>query len=473
VSTSRIRVPQLGFDAVRREFEVPQEFPVAALRKAAEAAAARKLPKDDATHIPLVTLDPQGSRDLDQAMHLARHDGGYRVSYAIADVAAFVEPGGALDVETWDRGVTIYCPDLRVPLHPEVICEGAGSLLPGQVRPAVLWQIDLDGSGEVVDVAVRRARVQSTAQLDYPSVQSTVDSGGPHPSLALLPEIGALRLQLAERRHAIELNLPDQEVVPDSSGGWTLAFRAQLPVEIWNAQISLLTGMCAADIMLSAGIGVLRTLPPATQGDVDRLRALAPALDVDWPADTPVGDVLAVLNPNNPKHAAFLDEAGTLLRGAGYTDFDGVPPEQPLHAGVAAAYAHVTAPLRRLVDRFGSEICLAHAAGEPTPGWVRDALARLPKAMAAADRRAAAVERAVVEATEAHVLAGRVGDEFDAVVAETGPEHGTVTLAVPAVRATCDTPDLPLGQAVRVRLTVADPAERRVRFVRVSDGDQR
>ena len=218
---------------------MPQSFSAAALREAEQAAAAPRMPAYDATQLALVTLDPPGSRDLDQAMHLARRDDGYRVSYAIADVAAFVEPGGALDAECWGRGLTVYCPDLRVPLHPEVICEAAGSLLPEQVRPAVLWQIDLDGRGEVVDVAVRRARVRSTAQLDYPNVQSTVDSDVAHPSLALLPEIGRLRLQLARARHAIELNLPDQQVVPDASGGWTLAFRVQLPVEVWNAQISL------------------------------------------------------------------------------------------------------------------------------------------------------------------------------------------------------------------------------------------
>lgn len=467
MSASRVLAPQWGFDAVRREFDVPLEFSAAALREAEQAASRPRLPEYDATSLALVTLDPPNSRDLDQAVYLARRDGGYRVSYAIADVAAFVNPGGALDAECWDRGVTVYCPDLRVPLHPEVICEGAGSLLPGQLRPAVLWEIDLNYRGDVVGMAVRRALVRSRAQLDYAAVQSTVDRGAVHHSLALLPEIGALRLGLARERHAIELNLPDQEVIADPAGGWTLVFRAQLPVEVWNAQISLLTGMCAAQLMREAGLGVLRTLPPASDMDVERLRTIAPSLGVDWPAGTPVGDVLARLDPDDSTHAAFLDEAGTLLRGAGYTAFDGEQPEQPLHAAVAAEYAHVTAPLRRLVDRYGSEICLAQYAGEPVPQWVRAALPGLPKAMAAADRRAGSVERAVVESTEAHVLAGRVGAEFDAVVAETGPEHGTVVLTAPAVRAACDTPDLPLGQPVRVRLAEADPVQRRVRFVRV------
>src|SRR5581483_10869513 len=102
------------------------------------------------------TIDPAGSRDLDQALHLERTAGGFRFHYAIADVAAFVTPGSQLDEETRRRGETLYFPDVRVPLHPAVLSEDAASLLPGQLRPAVLWTIDLDRTGEVASVDVGR-----------------------------------------------------------------------------------------------------------------------------------------------------------------------------------------------------------------------------------------------------------------------------------------------------------------------------
>lgn len=461
----RLSTPPLDFAAIRREFEVPEEFPPAALTEAEEAAASVALPAYDATALPLVTLDPVGSRDLDQAMHLARLGDGYRVSYAIADVSAFVRSGGALDEATAERGVTVYCPDLRVPLHPPVLSEGAASLLPDQVCPAVLWQIDLDAAGAVSTVDVRRAAVRSIAQLDYPAVQSTVDSGTAHESLALLPEIGALRLGLARQRHAIELNLPEQEVMVDESGSWSLVFRAQLPVEIWNAQISLLTGICAAQLMLAAGVGILRTLPEAPSGAVRRLRHLAPGLGVDWPESAHVGDVLAGLDPGQPRQAAFLEEAASLLRGAGYAPFDGAAPDDPVHAAVAAPYAHVTAPLRRLVDRFGTEVCLAQAAGTALPGWVRDRLPELPGQLVAGDRRSRAVERAALDLAEAHLLAERVGAVFDAVVAEAEDDRAKIVLSDLAVRATCDGAGLTAGEELPVRLTEADPTQRRVRFV--------
>src|SRR5262249_40423509 len=146
----------------------------------------------DRTDIPLVTIDPATSRDLDQAMCLHRLGGGYRVFYAIADVTSFVSLGGELEAETWRRGETVCLPDGRVPLHPLSISEGAASLLPGQTRPATLWTIDLDEAGATTAVRLERAIVRSRAKLDYVGVQADVDAGRLGQSIALLPEVGRL-----------------------------------------------------------------------------------------------------------------------------------------------------------------------------------------------------------------------------------------------------------------------------------------
>jgi exoribonuclease R len=127
----------------------------------------------------------------------------------------------------------------------------------------------------------------------------------------------------------------------------------------------------------------------------------------------------------------------------------------------------VTAPLRRLVDRFGTEVCLALAADrEPEPA-VQAALPELPALMTASDRRTRAVERAVVDVTEAWLLAGREGEEFDAVVVDADGGRGTVVLEEPAVRARCAGAALEPGSRVRVRLQEADVARRTVRFTAV------
>ena len=452
------------FATIRAEFEVPEAFPPDVLEEARRRAAEPPLPELEATDVPLVTLDPVGSRDLDQAVHLAGRGDGFRVVYAIADVGAFVPLGSALDREARRRGQTLYSPDRRTPLHPPELSEGAASLLPGQLRPAVVWTIDLDAEGLPVAVTLRRARVRSRAQLDYPAVQAQADAGTLPEPLALLPRIGTLLRERAAERGAIELGTPEQEVRATDDGGWTLAFRGDLPVETWNAEISLLTGRCAAALMLEGGVGVLRTLPPARPQDVDRLRLLAPALGVDWPDGVSPGALIAALDPAVPGHAAFLEEAASLLRGSGYTPFDGAPPEQARHSGVAAPYAHVTAPLRRLVDRFGTELCLALVAGaEPAPE-LRAALPELPALMAASDRRTREVERAVLDATEAWLLRGRVGQVFPAVVVDAEDGRGTVVLDGMAVRGRCTGEGLTPGTRVRVVLEEADVARRTVRF---------
>lgn len=172
--------------ALRTELGVPASFPPAVLAEAERAAAAPALPAYDATDIPFVTVDPPTSTDLDQALHLSRQGTGYRVRYAIADVAAFVVPGGPLDAEAHRRVNTLYFPDGKVPLHPPALGEGAASLLPDGPRPAALWTVDLDADGRTLAVDVRRALVRSRAKLDYARVQRQIDDGTAEEPLALL-----------------------------------------------------------------------------------------------------------------------------------------------------------------------------------------------------------------------------------------------------------------------------------------------
>ncbi|MFJ9346162.1 RNB domain-containing ribonuclease [Streptomyces sp. NPDC101237] len=454
--------------ALRDELGVPDGFRPEVLAEADSAARYPAVPAHDATDIPFFTIDPPTANDLDQAMHLSRHQGGYRVRYAIADVAAFVVPGGDLDSEAHHRVNTLYFPDVRVPLHPDVLGEGAASLLPGQTSPAVLWTVDLDRDGRTRTADVRRSLVRSRARLDYATAQRQIDEGTAEEPLALLKEIGEARERLEAERGGISLGVPEQEIV-EYDHTYRLSYRAPLPAESWNAQISLLTGMAAADLMLAYGTGVLRTLPTAPDGAVARLRRTAAALHIDWPHHVSYAALIRSLDPRRPRHAAFLQECTTLLRGAGYTVFrDGVLPAVSTHAAVAAPYAHCTAPLRRLADRYAAELCLAAAAGEEPPDWVLTALDLLPKEMAEGARRAGTVERECVDIVEAALLKDRVGEVFDGCVVEVEehrPTVGRVLLQQPAVigRIEADAP-LPLGERLPVRLTRADPGTAKVRF---------
>lgn len=515
-------------DALRAHYEVPIAFPPEVLAEAEAAAGAwaqdgpaRLLADDarDARDLELVTIDPPGSMDLDQAVLLERLPAqaaqadqagaaAYRVHYAIASLATFVTPGGALDAELRRRGETIYAPDAATPLHPEVLSHGAASLLEDAERPACLWTIDLDERGEVVSARVERALVRSRARLTYAQVQAAIDGQGSLPQEApadlpeLLAEIGRLRLEREAARGGISMTTPEQVVevteaaeATEAAGaasptedagdadpaesaslaGYRLAYRVPVPAEQYNAQISLLTGMCAARIMVECGIGILRTLPPARPEDYARLRRVAAALGIDWPAAQPYPELVRGLDHAIPAHAAFMEQAMSLFRGSGYLAFGvggvGVPAddeaadsEEAVHSAIAARYAHVTAPLRRLVDRYGEEVCIAACAQVPVPEWVLQALPDLPAVMEQTGRRARAIGRGALTALEALVLRGHEGEVFDGVITSERDGRGELVLAEPAVvteiRAGKKAADggLPVGERVRVRLLSADPA---------------
>jgi VacB/RNase II family 3'-5' exoribonuclease len=452
---------------IRREQEVPAEFPAEVTAAAVQAAREARLPDLDRTDIEFVTIDPPDSMDLDQALHIDRSNGdGFTVHYAIADVAAFVRSGDPIDTEARRRGETLYAPDRRTPLHPPELSEGAASLLPDQVRPALLWTMTVDATGEGTDVSCERALVKSRAKLNYAGVQQQLDDGTASESLQLLREVGKLREQRELERGGVNLPIPDQEVVT-SDHGWGLEFRAPLPVEGWNAQISLLTGMAAAHLMMNGRIGILRTLPESHDDLRRKLGNTAKALGLEWPEDTTYAEFIHALDPKVPAHAAMLAACTVLFRGAGYTAFDGQVPEQPQHAAMKAEYAHVTAPLRRLVDRWTGEICVALSAGTEVPAWVRESMDEVPKIMDDADRRAHAYERSIVSMVEAGLVADQVGAEFDGVITDVDEKddgRGIVALSTLAIEGRVTGAALPLGQRVRVRLVEADIAKRTVAF---------
>ncbi|MBX3194417.1 MAG: RNB domain-containing ribonuclease [Microbacteriaceae bacterium] len=463
--------------ALPAELELTREFPPEVAAETARAIAHPVLPDADRTDLEFVTIDPPGATDLDQAFTIRRDGDGWRVYYAIADLPVFVTPGGAIDAEAHRRGQTIYAADGRIPLHPVEISEGAASLLPGQERSAYVWEHVLDATGETASTSVARARIRSRRQLDYAGAQADLDAGhGPDLEvLRALREVGEARMALESARGGASLPTPEITVALDDAR-YRLDRRELLPIESWNAHLSLMTGMAAARLMLDGGTGILRTMPPADPEAVARFRHQTRALGRPWPVEQRYGDYLRGLDGTNPAHLAILHAAASLFRGAGYTVFvDGQTPAETMQAAVGAPYTHVTAPLRRLVDRFGLAICAAHTAGEPVPAWVLGALPDLPKEMARSSNVANRLDRITLESVEAALMVPRIGEVFDAVVLSAGgrsgsegpdgkrQDGGTVQLLDPAVEGLCDG-HLDPGTDVRVRLVEADIQKATVRF---------
>lgn len=459
-----VRVPAgddtfaVGLAQIREQFDVRQEFPPEVLA-AAQAAAARTPGADhvDRTSTPFVTLDPASSTDLDQAFAIERHGDVVVLHYAIADVGFFVEPDGPLDREAWTRGVTVYLPDQKASLYPSALSEGAASLLPGGPRPSVVFTVEIAADGAATLARVERAMIESRQKLAYDSVRPEQLPGD---FAELSSRIAAAELA----RDAPRVDFPEQEVEhgPD---GWQLVLRPRLDSEEQNAGMSLATNLAVADALQAARTGLFRVMSEPTEQQIARLRNVARAFGLTWPAETNLLEFQRTLGAGDPRAAAFLIAVRRASGGASYEAF--ADDHRPWHAAMAATYAHATAPLRRLADRYVVEATLAVANGRAVPDPVQRAFAELPKVMERAETVSNRVDNAVLDLAEAVLLSGREGETFDAVVIDEDQRGALVQLTDPAVLARVSARRIDPGDDVRVRVEQVDVVARRVELQRV------
>jgi exoribonuclease R len=444
-----------GLDSIRDQFQVPRTFPAPVLAAAEEAS--RRVPAEHADRAswPFVTLDPASSTDLDQAFTIERSGGDLLLRYAIADVAWFVEDGDPIDREAWRRGTTQYLPDGKAGLYPPVLGEGAASLLQGGPRPAVIFTVRVAPDGSVRLDDAERAVIRNRAKLAYDSVR---DADLP-PDFAEL----ARRIQSAEaQRGAARVNPPAQEIAASGDGRYELLFRPQLESELRNAALSLATNLAIADVLHANRTGLFRVMAEPDARAVARLRHTAKGLGLDWPAETTLAELERRLNPADPMQATFVLAIQRSSHGAGYVPFR--ESERPWHAAVAATYAHATAPLRRLADRYVVRAALALARGRKVPPAVSDAFEKLPAVMARADALGSQLQRAAIDLAEAVILQGREGETFPAIVTEVDDRGARIQLCdLPVVARVGDT-DVDPGETLNVTLVKADPGLRTVTF---------
>ncbi|HEU4704496.1 MAG TPA: RNB domain-containing ribonuclease [Sphingomicrobium sp.] len=443
-----------GLAAIRVQYQLPEAFPPAVEAEAAEAVKRTPDQHADRTALPFVTLDPASSRDLDQAFAIEAAGSDILLRYAIADVGWFVPDGGAMDTEAWARGTSQYLPDGKVPLYPTALSDGAASLLPDGDRPAVVFAVLVDPSGQARLDGVERALIRSRAKLAY---ETATEAELPAPFGELARRVEAAELA----RGGARIEPPEQEVV-EEDGCYRLRFRPLSWAERSNASLSLATNLAVADALLAAQTGLFRTMDEPMEWAVRRLHHTAKALGIDWPKKEPLADLERRLDPADHNQAALMIAIRRASSGAAYQPYR--EGEKPWHSAVAATYAHATAPLRRLADRFVVEAALAVANGRPVPDPVQAAFERLPPVMARADTLGGQIARAVIDLAEAVALEGREGDQFEAVVTDTDQRGARIQICAPPVVARLKTKDYVAGQELQVRLDSADPATRTIHF---------
>ncbi|MBN8615666.1 MAG: RNB domain-containing ribonuclease [Deltaproteobacteria bacterium] len=351
----------------------------------------------DHTSLPFVTIDAVTSRDLDQAVYVAREGEGYLVAYAIADASHYVRPGSALFAEAMRRGATYYLPGASVPMLPRALSEGIVSLNPDGPRRALVFFHHLDARTEILSTELVRGRIRSRAKLSFSGVQALVDGTDTtlastpfRDSLFLLREVGQKRMQLATERGLVRYRREEIEVkLADGGASFSVVEQVRDEVELWNEQISLL---CNAE-----GGRLLREHPaPAVQPiyrvhggpDPERLHALAaltrelarvhalPEAPWIWAEETQsLAAYLAALPVG--AHGAHDDRiARAITRQAIMVNLRSAYSTEPgPHVGVGAEpYARFSAPMREMVGVFLHKEAVEMLTGEHPEVEVDEAL---------------------------------------------------------------------------------------------------
>jgi exoribonuclease R len=458
-----------GCARLTTEFKLPTEFPQTVTSEGSGAAsrmAKAEPPRIDLRHLEFVTLDPSTSIDLDQAFVLSSDGEAVILHYAIADVGFFVDRGSAIEAEAWQRGETVYLPEHRIPQYPETLCEGAASLLADVDRPAIVLEVHVDPHGEPTLQQAQHALVRSRAKLAYETTRPE--------SIALLEEFSRRIVIAEDRRGASRSVLPEQSVDVDTAGRPVLSCRNLLPSEVANSALSLAANLAVGKRFLEAGVGIFRVMDRPDDHEVAALRREARLLGINWPKDETVAAFQRRLDPTVPLNRSLLLAARRMGGGATYATLGcspetDVPDGQPFHSAIAGVYSHVTAPLRRLADRYALELVVALTANgsdvTTTSDDHRATLAKLPAVMQIAGQRSSKVERAVIDLAECVVLRDRVGETFDATVLETGDTGSVIQLNDPAVRARLGrSANVDAGASISVTLTEVSVDERRLQF---------
>ena len=412
---------------------IPHVFSPAAEKEAEGARPVRlAAPREDWRELPLVTIDPPDAKDHDDAVHAApdsdpANRGGFVVTVAIADVAAYVRPGSALDREALERGNSVYFPDRVVPMLPERVSNDLCSLRAMEDRPALAVRMVLGADGRKRSHTFHRVMMRSAARLAYEQAQAAIDGAPDETTAPLLGSVlkplwaahAAIKIE-RERRDPLDLDLPERKLVLDKEGRlasvrWPERLEAHRLIE----EFMILANVAAAETLEAAHSPLLYRAHDAPS--VEKLNDLVEFLST-------IGVKLSKGDRVRPSHfngvlsrvrgqavEALVNEV--VLRAQAQAEYS---HENYGHFGLnLRRYAHFTSPIRRYADLIVHRALIrALNLGDGGLNDMRSGeLAQVAEHISAAERRAMAAERETVDRVVAAHLVDRVGALFEARIA--------------------------------------------------------
>jgi len=406
---------------------IPTEFPAAALAEADRAAPSADAAREDLRDTPLVTIDPADAKDHDDAV-FAEPDpdpanaGGYRVIVAIADVSAFVRPGGALDAEALKRGNSVYLPDRVTPMLPERLSNGLCSLRADEDRPCLAVEMIIDGEGRKKRHRFLRATMRSFAKLSYEEAQAISEGAGAGFSPVIRDSVvhlfDAFRARWRERarRAPLDLDLPERRIVLKPNGEVDrIVLRERFDAHRVIEEFMILANVAAAETLERQRTHLIYRVHD--QPDPEKLDAVREYLQsLDY----------SLAKGGSVRPANF----NQLLKIAGERDEKEMVSEVVLRAQRQAVYAtenvghfglnlpryaHFTSPIRRYADltvhRALVRACRLGAGGQTEAEAA--ALDDIAEQISDLERRAMAAEREATDRYLAGYLQHREGAVFE------------------------------------------------------------
>ncbi len=404
------------------------EFPQKVIEQAEQAKPIELEGKRrDLRHLPLITIDPSDARDHDDACcafpdERPQNPGGHVLWIAIADVAAYVTPGSALDHEARKRGNSTYFPDRVVPMLPDKLSGDLCSLHEGVDRACIAVKIILDANGKKIRSKFMRGMMRSPAALTYEEVQAAIDGAPNDKTAPLLEDVlkplyaayGAL-VTARKARQPLELDLPERKVILGEDGKVaSVDFKERLDAHRLIEEFMVLANVCAAEVLTGKRTPLLfRVHEEPSPEKYTALRSAAKTSGLMLPkAKMPQTKHLNhLLAQAAEKDVSELINIATLrsMTQAYYS------PEQLGHFGLALRkYAHFTSPIRRYADLVVHRALIsAHKWGDD--GLTAEDIERLDRTaehISDTERRSMMAERDTNDRYMAAYLAERKGAEF-------------------------------------------------------------
>ena len=414
------------------EHGIPDTFPDDVVAEADAMKSKGLKGRKDLRDLPLITIDPWDARDHDDACHAHADDdpnneGGHVIWVAIADVAAFVTPGSALDREARKRGNSTYFPDRVVPMLPDRLSGDLCSLHEGVPRACIAVRMQIDAQGEKVGHSFCRGLMRSPASLHYEEVQAAID-GAPNdrtkpllePVLRPLYDAYAALVDARHRRQPLELDLPERQIVLEEDGTVSsVNFKDRLDAHRLIEEFMVLANVAAAETLKAGKSPLLfRNHEEPTPEKLDALRETAQAAGLNLAK----GQVLQTAHLNRLLNQARDTDDAELINMSTLRSMTQAyyGPINFGHFGLALKnYAHFTSPIRRYAD------LIVHRALILAHGWGNDGLRpedieMLEKTgahISDTERRSMAAERDTTDRYLAAYLSERVGDEMEGRIA--------------------------------------------------------